>query len=145
MRLRNRLKTPWLALGLGTATLVGCTDYSRNIGDVKVNYLTHPFANKMTIVKDDTTFVLMDNEGRDFFDYDNDEPLNDQQIDWAKVTIGDNGTTYSTSKVNDNTLSGRVNKTAFERFNPWYNELRHALRDSLRKDYLDKNSGVQVQ
>ena len=129
--------------GLG---LNGCdqTKTVETIGDLKVYYEEGVIYNIMEVTKEDTTFRFYDIYGDDYIDWRSDKPLKERMLERANVHVGDKISKYNKNLIEESTLVGRVNKAAFERFNPLYNELRATIRDSLRNRYTRNSMGANL-
>jgi|SRR3989344_7649770 len=146
MNLLKKIGMPLAVVaGLGLNGCRGGIKTIETIGDLKVDYNEKLFFNQMDVAKEDTTFKFFDIDGDDYIDWESDTPLKEAVLEQAGVYVGDKISTYVSSQINENTLTGRINKAAFERFNPWYNELRAAIRDSLRDGYKRDSMGVNLQ
>lgn len=155
MALKNRLKIAGLALGLGLTGLgiTGCsssTNYSRDIEGVRVEYeenegllLSLFSSNSMDAVKGDTTFNFSSNWFPKKLDWKSNNASSLDSLSKIEISVGGKSKDYFAHNRKDSDLVGETTRAAFDRYHPWYNHLRNALRDSLRKDYLEGCLGVQ--
>ena len=145
MNLLKKIGMPLAVVaGLG---LNGCSSNKtiETIGDLRVDYTEKLLYTLMEVTKEDTTFEFYDIDDDHFMDWKSDKLLKESILERADVCVGDKTSRYSSAQINENTLTGRINKAAFERFNPWYNELRATIKDSLRSKYKRDSMGVNLQ
>jgi len=140
---KNRLAMPLAVL----AGLSGCNylETTESVDDLKVDYSEYTFYNRMEVTKGDTTFTFIDAEGESSLNWDSNSPIGEDELERVFVRVGDEDSAYYSANINDDTLSGTITKAIFERFNPIYNRLRRAVKDSMRARYIKGSKGISIK